>query len=81
MRITIRVDRLLLREAEREAVRSGMTLNAMIEMALRERLARAATAPGPRPRVRLPTFRGRGLAPGVDLDDSAALSGLMDETS
>ena len=80
MRITIRMDHLL-QEAKREAARSGMTLTAMIEQALRERLARAASAPGPRSRARLPTFRGHGLAPGVDLDDAAALSDLMNEKS
>lgn len=81
MRTTIRLDEPLLREAKREASRSGMTLNALIEEALRERLARSASATEPRSRVRLRTFRGRGLAPGVDLDDSAALLDLMDETS
>lgn len=81
MRVTIRLDHLLLREAKREAARSGLTLTAMIEEALRERLARAASTPKPRSRVRLPTFRGHGLAPGVDLDDSAALSDLMSGTS
>jgi hypothetical protein len=30
--------------------------------------------------VRLTTFRGSGLQPGVDLDDSAALQDLMDGT-
>ncbi len=80
MRTTIRLDDPLLREAKREASRSGMTLTAMIEEALRERLARTANAAEPRSRVRLPTFHGQGLAPGVDLDDSAALLDLMDET-
>ena len=30
--------------------------------------------------VRLPTFKGRGLQPGVDLHDSAALLALMERT-
>lgn len=81
MRTTIRLDEPLLREAKREASRSGMTLNALIEEALRERLARSASAAERRSRVRLRTFGGRGVAPGVDLDDSAALLDLMDQTS
>ena len=80
MRTTIRLDDPLLREAKREASRSGMTLTAIIEEALRERLARSANTAGRRVHVRLPTFRGEGLAPGVDLDDSAALLDLMNET-
>lgn len=81
MRTTIRLDGALLREARREASRSGMTLTALIEEALRERLARTASATEPRSRVRLPTVGGRGVAPGVDLDDSAALLDVMDQTS
>ena len=81
MRTTIWLDEPLLRRAKREASRSGMTLPALIEEALRERLARTASATEPRSRVRLPTVRGRGVAPGVDLDDSAALLDLMDKTS
>ena len=81
MRTTIRLDDPLLREAKREASRSGMTLTAIIEEALRERLARTASVAERRSRARLPTFRGQGLAPGVDLDDSVALLDLMNETS
>lgn len=81
MRTTVRLDEPLLREVKSEAARLGMTLTAMIEEALRERLARAANTSEPRSRARLPTFRGRGLAPGVDLDDSAALLDLMNEAS
>ncbi len=81
MRTTIRLDDRLLGEAKREASRSGMTLTAMFEEALRAHLARVAMAARPREHVRLPTFRGDGLAPGVDLDDSAALLDYMEETS
>lgn len=80
MRTMVQLDDALLREAKREASRCGMTLSAMIEEALRERLARTASADAPRSRVRLPTFRGRGLVPRVELDDSAALLDLMEET-
>ena len=80
MRTTIRLGDALLLEAKREAARSGVTLTAIIEESLRERLARSATSAEPRARVRLTTTGGRGLRPGIDLDDSAALLDVMDRT-
>jgi hypothetical protein len=77
MRTTIRLDDQLLRDAKQLAVRTGRTLTEVIEDALRETLNRQR-----RPEARaveLPTFRGGGLRPGVDLDDSAALLELMDQ--
>ena len=78
MRTTIRLDEQLLREAKKAAVESGKTLTAVIEDALREALARRRRGPE-RQRIKLTTFRGDGLLPGVDLDDSAALLDLMDD--
>jgi Bacterial antitoxin of type II TA system, VapB len=75
MRTTIRIDDHLLAEAKARAAKSGSTLNAVIEDALRESLARRDRSPGVR--LPLPTFGGNGLLPGVDLDDNAALSDLM----
>jgi hypothetical protein len=80
MRTTIRLDDDLLAEAKQAAQQSGKTLTALIEDALRERLARRR-APEQREWVRLPTVGGNGLLPGVDLDDSAALLDLMDAAS
>ena len=80
MRTTIRLDDPLLREAKREASRSGTTLTAIIEEALRERLARMTSTAEPRARVRLKTVGGQGLCVGVDLDDSATLLDLMNKT-
>ena len=37
------------------------------------------TPSGAAPPTPLPTFAGRGLMPGVDLDDSASLVDLMDD--
>jgi hypothetical protein len=81
MRTTIRLDDDLLAEAKQLAARTRRSLNAVIEDALREMLARREQPA--RTVVRLTTFRGNGLRPGVDLDDSAALYDLMDadETS
>ena len=77
MRTTIRLDEQLLARAKKAAVESGTTLTAIIEEALREKLARRQQRDSRR-RVRLKTFQGTGLRPGVDLDDTAALLDLMD---
>jgi hypothetical protein len=77
MRTIIRLDDDLLTEAKLYAARSGKTLTAAIEDALREALARPQQAARREP-VRLTTVAGHGLQPNVDLDDSAALLGLME---
>jgi len=77
MRTTIRLDDDLLARAKRAAVERGTTLTALIEDALRRALAPETT--GRRAPPNLPTFRGDGLQPGVDLDDTASLLDLMDE--
>jgi hypothetical protein len=76
MRTTVRLDDQLLRDVKRYAVESGRTMTAVIEDALRELLARRGR-PGAQTRVALPTVGGRGLQPGVDLDDTASLLELM----
>ena len=77
MRTTIQLDDQLLAEAKQWAAPSGRTLKAVIEDALREALARR-DEPSPSTRVRLRTFKGRGLQPGVDLEDSASPLELME---
>ena len=77
MRTTIRLDDDLLREAKAYAAATDRTLTRLIEDALRETLARRAERPTRR-RVRLRTFKGRGLQPGVNLDSNAALLDLME---
>ena len=79
MRTTIRLDDDLLTEAKLLAARSGKTLTSVIEDALRERLARQKEI-GERKPVRLTTVSGRGLQPGIDLDDSASLLAMMEES-
>ena len=81
MRTTIKIADRLLAEAKAQAVASGRTLNAVVEDALRESMARRAVARrvGRRPpRADLPTFPGATLRAGVDLDDTAGLLDLMD---
>ena len=79
MRTTIDINDELLRAVKAHAAGERKTLKATIEEALREFLA------GPRPGVAdappIPVFRGRGVQPGVDLTDNAALEGIMDAES
>lgn len=77
MRTTIRLDDQLLRSAKRFAHDTGKSLTAVIEDALRQVLSRR-TAKQPRNTVKLTTVAGRGVLPGVDLDDSAALLAHME---
>lgn len=79
MRTTIRLDEELLREAKLLAARSGKSLTSIIGDALRESLSRQGGAAQREP-VRLITFDGKGLLPGVDLDDSAALLDVMESS-
>jgi predicted transcriptional regulator len=77
MRTTIRLDDHLLAEVKKYAAETGRTLTAVLEDALRDALGRRAARPK-RARVRLKTFRGDGVRPGVDLDDSAGLLETME---
>jgi hypothetical protein len=79
MRTTVRLDDALLADAKAAAARSGRTLTQVIEDALREALARRESTGASGAPVALPTFAGKGLQPGVDLDSTASLLELMDE--
>ena len=75
MRTTIDINDELLRAAKTHAAGEHKTLKATIEQALREFLAGPRHAAADAPPV--PVFRGRGVQPGVDLTDNAALEALM----
>jgi len=77
MRTTVRLDDTLMRDVKRFAAERGESFTSVLEQALREMLARREVL-RKRLRVRLPTFRGQGLQPGVDLDDKDALLDLME---
>jgi hypothetical protein len=77
-RTTVRLNEQLLLEAKKLAASTGRTLTAVIEDALRAAIARRGQ-PKPRRRLALTTFKGRGLLPGVDLDDTAALIDRMED--
>jgi hypothetical protein len=79
VRTTINLPDPLLVQARRRAAETGRTLTSFIADAVRESLARRREATK-QPPVRLTTFRGNGLQPGVDLDDSSGLQDLMDGT-
>lgn len=75
-RTIIALDESLHRRAKAFAARQGTTLAALVEEALRLRLAR--TEPARRKPVTLPTFKGDGLQPGVTLDDMGTVYDRMD---
>lgn len=67
----------LLRHAKQHAAKTGRSLTALIEDAVRAALA-PARPPSKRRRVVLPTFPGDGVQSGVDLHDGAALAEIID---
>jgi hypothetical protein len=77
LRTTVRLPDALLRAAKRRAAQTGRTFTQLLEDCLRAELQH----PAPTMRVSepLPTYRGQGLRPGVDLTDSSALEDLMTE--
>lgn len=78
MRTTIRLDDHLLRAAKKYAHDRGKSLTAVIEDALRLILSRRSRKQA-REIVKLRTVSGKGVRPGVDLDDSASLLAYLEE--
>ena len=76
MRTTVRLNDALLSDAKSYAAEIGLTLTALIEESLRQRLASAR--PARRERVELLTTGEGGLHPGVDMDDSASVLDAME---
>jgi hypothetical protein len=79
VRTTIRLDEALLARAKELAARTGRTLTAVIEDALRAALAQSRSRRRA-DRIELPTFGSGGTRPGVDLDDTASLFDLMESS-
>ena len=78
MRVTVRLDDELWKQAKSVAAETGRTLSSVVEDALRTSLARQAA--NRRERIKLTVSDGDGgLIPGADISDSAALLDLMDE--
>ncbi|MGH3766990.1 MAG: hypothetical protein ACRDS0_12395 [Pseudonocardiaceae bacterium] len=77
MRTTVNIEESLLVQAKEMAARSHRSLSNVVNDALQ--LLLAGRAVESRRGVRLPTFGGSGLQPGVDLEDKAALAELLDD--
>ena len=78
MRTTVQIDDRLLREAKRYAVQHGRTFTSVLEDSVRQFLGNPAPRKGVEP-FRMVTFKGDGVRPGVDLDDSAAIWDLTEK--
>jgi hypothetical protein len=77
MRTTVTIDDHLLREAKAEALRTNRTLGEIVAEGLRSVLGRRGTS-NRQSRASLITFKGSGVLPGIDLDDSAELLTRME---
>ncbi|MDP1829831.1 MAG: DUF6364 family protein [Archangium sp.] len=78
MRTTLDLNEQLVRRAKKAAAERGTTLTAIIEDALREKLARPTRAASGKRRV-LHTFKGDGLQRRVDLTSTSALLDLLED--
>lgn len=76
MRTIISLDDKLHRRAKSYAAEHGTTLTALVEEALRAKLAERRDKR--RPPVRLPTFKGEGLQEGLSLDHLGTIYDRMD---
>lgn len=77
MRTTVSIRDDLLRRARQLALERSCTLSDLVEESLQRTLAAPATLIPPLP-APLPTFAGRGVQPGVDLDSGASLLEVME---
>ena len=77
MRTTVILDDQLLRQAKAHAAETGSTLTRLMQDALRAILHRPPAARA-QP-LRLRTFRGKGVRPGVNLDSHAELLDRMEQ--
>lgn len=77
MRTTIRIDDQLYRELKANAARSGRTVAAVLEDAVRRGLR--TEKPESAPRYMVQALGEGGLRPGVDLSSNAGLVEALDE--
>ena len=76
MRTTIRLNDGLLSQAKRYAASIGLTLTALIEESLRQRLEHGEISR--RKPVRLLTAGEGGVRPGIDMDSSSSVMDAME---
>ena len=77
MRTTIRLDDQLLEMTKQYALTHGKTFTAIVEDALREKIM-SSPAVIKQSSIKLITVSGKGVNPGIDLDDSASLLDIME---
>lgn len=77
MRTTILLPDELYDAVRQHASQQRRTITSVIEEAVRASL-RAHAAAAHQPALSIDVIQGRGLQPGVDLDDTSALADLMD---
>jgi hypothetical protein len=74
---TIQLDDHLFREVEKWAAQSNRSVQAVVEDAIKAALPRSKPPrTGP---LKLPTYGGSGLQPGVDLENRSAVLDLLDQ--
>jgi len=78
MRTTVTIRDDLLRRARQVALQRSCTLSELVEESLQRALSSQQASARTKP-TGLPTFRGQGLQPGVDLDSSAGLLEMMED--
>jgi hypothetical protein len=80
MRTTLSLQDALLESARREALARHVSLAKFIESAVRDKLAQEV-GEKEEPYRALVTFKGKGVKPGIDLNDSSALLDMIDGQS
>lgn len=75
MRVTIDIDDQLLLCAKKKAAEQNCSLKNIVEDALRELFSHP---PASDHEIKLETFPGDGLKPGIDLENSRRLNDIMD---
>ncbi len=78
VRTTINIQGELLQHAKQMALQQHITLGGVIEDALRKYFSVNNRVTQAIP-THLPTFKGKGLQPGVDLDNTADILDIMED--
>ena len=78
MRTTVRLSQPLFVDLKSLAAETGRSITAIIEDALRHVMSRRKLVLKKPKKLVLPTFKGKGALPGINLDNNAALLDLMD---
>lgn len=76
MRTTVTIDDELYRELKERAARSGRTVGAVLEDAVRDALTRSSDRRKP---LRIDAYGTGGMRPGVDLSSNASIQEVLDE--